>query len=102
MDFKDLYNFVHDDFKWFDEWANPVNRTPSGRTRSFELINMDDYTILPRKSFVERQIKEKEGYLQELKNQKTNYLHRFEEQERSLLAEIGNLQTQLKKQIEKP
>ena len=107
MDFKDLYNLVHDDFAWFDEWANPVNRStltvvgtyPSAR--SLKLVDLDNYAISPKRSFVERQIKEKEANLQKLKDQKANYLHWSEEQERSLLAEIGNLKTQLGKKIEK-
>jgi hypothetical protein len=62
---------------------------------------MDDYVISPRKSFVERQIKEKEERLRELTEKKGNALRWFDEQEKTLLAEIGNLKTQLAKKIEK-
>jgi hypothetical protein len=91
---------IHDDLGWF--FGDKTFILPSFTSRStIKLVDLDNYTLSPRKSFIEREIKAKEATLQELKEQKTNYLHRFEEQERSLLAEIGNLKTQLAKKIEK-
>jgi hypothetical protein len=107
MDIKDLYNLVHDDFAWFNEWANPLGKGFVSVSTAFQprggikIVNTDDYDIRPRKSFLEREIKSKEESLERLKERKTNELRWFEEQEKSLLAEIGNLKTQLANKIEK-
>jgi hypothetical protein len=101
--FGDLYKSIHDDFAWFDEWANSISTskpaifaTPDF-VKPFKVVNEEDYIISPRKSFVERQIKEKEERLRELKERKANTFRWYEEQEKSLNTEIGNLKTQLGK-----
>jgi len=58
-------------------------------------VNDEDYDIIPKKHLIERQIKEKEEKLKQLKDRRKNDERWYDEQEKALEADIGNLRTRL-------
>ncbi len=85
---------VHDDFA---EFFDGFSRHPFVSTFSLKgrLIDENDYIITPKKHVVERQVKEKEQRLDELKKRKDNEQKWFDEQIKSLSLEIDQLKQKL-------
>jgi hypothetical protein len=61
----------------------------------FEAYNPDEFDLVPRKGYFERQIKEKEEELSRLKQRKANEQKFYENQEKSLTLEIEMLKQKL-------
>jgi hypothetical protein len=86
-------DLINDDLATWSDELNRISQT--FLTRKSLLVNPDDYDITPKKSTVERQIKEKEQRLQELKDRRANEQRWFDEREKQLNDEIYDLRKKL-------
>ena len=87
---------INDDLAVIDQLFDQFSVWPfrSSTTRG-TFINTDDYDITPKKSTVERKIKETEQRLTELKDRRTNHNRTWDEQEKQLQDEIYDLKKKL-------
>jgi hypothetical protein len=83
--------------KVIDDMFEGFNNFPTGASLSFhgQFVNTDDYDIVPRKSKLERDLKEKEQALQSFKEREKHHKHWAEEQEKTLSTEIDQLKRKL-------
>ena len=84
---------IGDDLAYFDNFfgfGRPTLSCIKG-----EFYNPEEYDLVPRKSFKEKQLKFKEQRLQELKERRKNDNQHYDEQEKELQLEIDTLRQKL-------
>lgn len=64
-------------------------------SRNFRLVDTDEYDIIPNNKYLERQIKETEQALQELKDQKDRQDRWYEERIKSVSLKLDQLKQKL-------
>lgn len=67
----------------------------SSTLRNYKVVNTDEFDLVPKKTKIEKDIKEKEEKIKVLKQRKDNEQKWFDEQIKSLETELGNLRTKL-------
>jgi len=60
-----------------------------------QVVSSEDYDLVPKKSYIEKQLKEKEQALQEFKERQKNHKRWADEQEKALGIEIDQLKQKL-------
>jgi hypothetical protein len=93
---KKIRVWAHDDLAqkiddMFDFW-NPVKISSSYGIHTF---NSDEYDLVPKKSYWERKLKEKEEELSRLKQRKENDIRFYESREKSLQLEIEEMRRKI-------
>jgi len=81
--------FINDDLAIFDRFFG--FSTPTFGFIKGDFYNPEEYDLVPKKSFREKQLKFKEQRLQELKERKANYNSLCDEQEKELQSDIETL-----------
>lgn len=86
----DVSRMVDDMFKGFEYFPSVSNFSFKGT-----LVDEREFDIVPKKSYIEKQLKEKEQALQEFKERQKNHKRWADEQEKTLSTEIDQLKTKL-------
>jgi len=86
----DVSRMVDDMFRGFESFPFISDLSFKG-----QLVNTDDYDIIPKRSKIERELKEKEQALQEFKERQKNHKRWADEQEKALGIEIDQLKQKL-------
>jgi hypothetical protein len=97
--------FAHDDFAFGLENIERVFDMYSPLKSSFtfkgQLVDTDDFDIIPKKHYTDRKIKEKEQEIANLQDQKNHYIKRIDEQIENARIELDTLRGYIKPKIDK-
>ena len=92
--------FAHDDFAFGLESIQKVFDMYSPLTSSYtfrgQLVDTEDFDIIPKKHYTDRMIKEKEQEISNLQDQKTHYIKRIDDQIEQARIELDTLRGYIK------
>jgi len=89
--YRSFINSVFDDMAYGFDYFNPSRSYPFRG----EIVDTENFDIVPKKHYREQQLKLKEQRLQELKERKENDIRLYDEQEKALKLEIDELRQKL-------
>jgi hypothetical protein len=86
------------DFYGFDVLDRMMNfSSPAFSYLKGEFYDPDKFDLIPKKSYKEKQLRDKEKYLSSLKERHENYYRQYKEQVKTIELEIEQLRQQIEK-----